>query len=73
MKNFQVLQRNPDGSLLIEYETIAEMSVVIPTVDDVELTGAALVAFLTDKVNETNRSKAFSSIDGTLSTALGIN
>ena len=72
MKNFQVLKRNEDNSLLIEYETIAEMSVVIPSVDGVEISGQALVDFLTEKVNETNRLKAFSDIDGSLSLSLGI-
>ena len=72
MKNFQVLKRNEDNSLLIEYETIAEMSVVIPSEDGVEISGQALVDFLTEKVNETNRLKAFSDIDGSLSSSLGI-
>lgn len=72
MKNFQVLKRNEDNSLLIEYETIAEMSVVIPSVNGVEISGQALVGFLTEKVNETNRLKAFSDIDGSLSSSLGI-
>lgn len=73
MKNFQVLKRNADNTLQIEYNTIAELAVTIPTENGVELRGEQLTEFINNLVNSTNNQKAFSDIDGLLSTELGIN
>lgn len=72
MKNFQVLKRNADNTLQIEYNTIAELSVNIPVVNGSEIRGAELEAYINDLVNTTNRNKAFTNIDGALSQALGL-
>lgn len=73
MKNFQVLKRNADNTLQIEYNTIAELTVTVPTENGVELRGEQLKEFITNLVNGLNKQKAFSDIDGLLSTELGIN